>query len=117
MAVIVRSGQMRHPIEIQRATITRDADNGEVNQSWVKLVDWWCAMEPITLRSRERLAGSGLQEEAEIILTMRTYSDLKRDDRIVTNDGRTLEILALADVMGRERKQEAICKEVVPDGD
>lgn len=113
MAVTVRSGPMRHPITIQRAVTTLDDDTGEPVDTWVSWKSWWCSKEPITASSRERMAGSGLVDEAEFIVRMRFCEGLNRKDRILLHDGTYLEILALADMQGRERMQEAMCREIV----
>ena len=113
MAVNVKSGPLRHPVWIQRATTTADDDTGEPIHSWVNWRAWWCALEPVTAASREKFTGSGLMEEAEYLVRMRYVPEMTRKDRIVMSDGRVLEILALADVMGRERMHEAVCKQTV----
>lgn len=116
MAVTVRSGPMRHPVTIQRGTIALDDDTGEPVYTWVNWKDWWCSKEPITSTSRERLAGSGLVDEAETIVRMRFCEGLTRKDRLLLRDGSYLEILALADMQGRERMQELTCKSIVVQG-
>lgn len=114
MAVNVKSGPMRHPITFQRPATVLDEDTGEPVDTWVNWKDWWCSLEPMTEASRERHTGSGLLEEADMIVRFRWCEDLKRQDRILLRAKDTyLEILALADVQGRERMQEAICKQVV----
>lgn len=112
MAVTVKSGPMRHPIVIQKAATVLDDDTGEPIDTWVNWRDWWCSIEPVTFASRERMAGSGLADEAEMVVRMRFCDGLTRRERILTHEDTYLEILALSDVQGRERMHEAICKQV-----
>ena len=110
MAVILRADILRHLIRIQQATETQSS-TGEVSQTWDISDTRHAWVRPITGKSRERLVGSRLQDEATHMVTMRYVADLTGKDRILFKT-RTFEILDYVDVEEMNVRHELICKEL-----
>jgi SPP1 family predicted phage head-tail adaptor len=104
----MRAGQLRHRIEIQRPSVTRDATGAEI-KAWSALVALWAHVQ--TLNGSERI----LQTQANATLThtivIRNYAGISPVMR-VRWDGRLFEIHS---VVADERDQQMtlLCTELV----
>lgn len=110
MAVVLRADLLRHVIRIRKQTETQSS-TGEVSREPYIAHTRHARIQPITGKSRERLAGSRLQDEATHIITMRTVNDLTAKDEILFGD-RVFEILDHVDIEEMGVRNELICKEL-----
>lgn len=115
VSVAVRAGRLRHTVRVQRASEVRGL-SGMVTFTWTDLEPIWRAsIEPVTLRSQERLVANQKLQEITHVVMMRYLRGLLAKDRILWNDRgteRTLEILSIADILENHWMQELLCKEV-----
>jgi len=115
MTIAVRSGQLRHPIRLQRAVEARSS-SGMVTHSWTDLeANWRAAIEPMTLRSQERIVGDSKLQDITHVVRIRARTGLRAKDRIAWTDRgteRILEISSVADILEHGRLQELLCREV-----
>lgn len=92
----MRVGRMRHRLEIQRATETRDAAGGVV-QTWSTLDTRWASIEALT--GREYFMAKQVQSDATHRIRLRYYEGLRPSDRLYHNvQGLTFNIVSLLDV-------------------
>ena len=94
---MIRSGNLRHRIQLQEPTETRDA-HGQAVKTWKTKANVWASVEP--LRGAESIiqhqyAATQIEEVA-----IRHRSDVTTDWRIL-HDGRTLEIESKTNPYGR----------------
>lgn len=109
--VHTRAGNQRQYMTLQRCVETQ-SDTGEVIRTWETEDTLWGNVTPVSLTTRERLAGGGLQPEVTHIVSLRYRSGLKQKDRLSYNS-RTLEILSAVNVEERNRVHELLCREIV----
>lgn len=75
----MRSGTLRHRIEIQGESVTRDSYGGET-KSWTTSATVWASINPLS--GRERLAAQQVNAETTHKITMRYHSGLTPENRI-----------------------------------
>lgn len=75
----LRIGELRHRVQIQRATETRQS-NGGVTQSWATTATVWAAIEPIT--GREGWISEQVRSVATHKVTMR-YTAITTAERLL----------------------------------
>ncbi|KKK48492.1 hypothetical protein LCGC14_3144590 [marine sediment metagenome] len=107
----VRAGkELRHPIDIERLTVT-NRDDGGTDQVWMTLTPagWWASVEPV---SGDEFFMQGEQTEGRVThrVTMRHFDGLTSKDRII-HKGRALNIAAVLDVEERGAKTVVMCRE------
>ncbi len=105
----LRSGKLRHLIEIERPFTTHDPE-GYARKEWQLLAKTWASIEPI--KGEEYFAAAAVQAATTHRVTMRVLPSItvKPWDRLVFK-GRILEIEAVMDTEERGRELELLCKE------
>lgn len=101
-------GRLRHRIQIQSVTETRDASGGVI-PIWETDAVRWAAIEP--LKGRERYDADMVQSDVTHKITIRYYADLNSKQRFKFND-RLFEIME-PPINDREinKMQVVMCKE------
>ncbi len=106
----MRTGALRHKIEIQAFIITED-ELGNQTEEWAKVAEAWAAVEPVS--GKEYWAAAAAQAEATIKVTMRAPGvEVGPSNRIIF-DGRTLEVESVINVEERNRELVLMCREKV----
>ena len=107
----MRVGRLRHRIEIQKNSPTRDS-YGEKSDNWQTESGGtrWAAVEPLSGRELER--AQQLNAEATVQVSMRYYDGLTTEHRIL-HKTRTLEILSIVNRDDRNIELLLLCKEAV----
>lgn len=96
---------------LQRCIETQST-TGEITRTWQAQATVWGRVEPLTLDTRERLAGGGLQPEITHVVTLRYMSGLQQKDRLLYGS-RVLEIMSGGNTDERNRVHELLCREIV----
>lgn len=130
---LIRSGDLRERVTIQRKSVTRNSFGEEV-ESWSPIAGgpslWpagatlnpllqsaraavWAKVEP--LAGRERLMAQQMGSTADVRVTIRYRSDVAVTDRLVWR-GKPLDITSVADVGARRQWLELMCVAGVRDG-
>ncbi|MFH1731833.1 MAG: phage head closure protein [Planctomycetota bacterium] len=104
------AGQLRHRVALQAATSAQDS-YGEAIKTWATVKSVWGRVEDLT--GRELLLAQQVQSEATVRVTIRYPSGttLTSANRVVA-DGRTLEIVSVANPEGGRRELVLMCQEV-----
>lgn len=76
----MRAGKMRHRVNIQASTESRDAHGG-VTQTWATAVTRWASID--TEKVNEREAGGKTDAIASHVLVLRDYPSLTEQHRIL----------------------------------
>ncbi len=106
----MRTGALRHKIEIQAFIITED-ELGNQTEEWAKVAEAWAAVEPVS--GKEYWAAAAAQAEATIKVTMRPPGiEITPANRIIFGS-RTLEIESVINVREQNRELQLMCKEKV----
>ena len=106
----MRTGKLRHRVEIQRFTEKKD-EWGNWVEAWETLAIVWAAIEP--MKGEEYLAAMAFQSEITHKVTMRYFGEgITTKDLLVFND-RTFEIESIINVEERNRELVLMCKEKV----
>lgn len=80
----MQSGPLRHRLEIQTVTETRDSYGG-ISQAWTTLETRWANIQPMS--SRELWQAQQAQSQATHKITMRYYSGLTEKHRLKVSGG------------------------------
>lgn len=105
----MRSGRLRHRIAIQAVTESRDANTGEVSESWATAATVWGAITPTS--GGETWRNLQVQPTTTHVVEIRHYSGLTPRHRL-QYDSRTLEIMHVTNVEERGRTMLVQCKEM-----
>jgi SPP1 family predicted phage head-tail adaptor len=105
----MRAGRLRHRIEIQRATVTRDAMGGEI-KAWQTTAIRWANVVP--LAGREYFAGQAGDATVSHRIELRYLPGIVPSMRVKTGD-RVLDIEAVLDIEGRHRELHLMATEAV----
>ena len=105
---MVRAGQLRHRVAIQRLTLTKDAIGGDV-QTPSTVATVWGAVRPVS--GREALEGQRLASTASHFITIRYRPDVTPQMRAVWR-GRTFEISQVENTDTRDEQLVLWCTEV-----
>jgi len=105
----MRTGSLRHYVEIHALTIIED-DIGNQTEEWAKVAEVWAAVEP--LQGDEKLAAAYIQAETTHKVTIRYLAGITPANRLLF-DGRTLEIESVRNLEERSRELVLMCKEKV----
>lgn len=105
----MRSGQLVHVIEIQRASVSVN-DAGTPTPAWARVAT--LRAELVSRSAEEFLRGAGDTKETTLIFRTRFLSDVTSDDR-VNFDGAAYDIQEITRI-GRRKGLEIRCKEIRP---
>ena len=105
----MQAGKLRHHLEVQAATETRDAHGG-VTRDWRTVDMRWAAVEPLT--GRELFEAQQVQGRATVRVRMRPYGDLTPSHRLKFGD-RVLNIDSIQNIDERDREMEVLCVEAI----
>ena len=105
----MRSGPLRHRVEVQEATETRDAHGG-VTRAWSKISDGplWASVDPLS--GRELFEAKQVDSEVSIGVRMRYDARVIASHRI-RHDGRNLHILSVVNDRDINKSMLLMCKE------
>ena len=90
-----------------------DPDGGWI-ESWAPLdpADWDCSIEPATTRTLEAIGAGTVLAQATHIVKGRYHPGITTETR-VTFEGRTLNVLSVANRDERDLETDLVCAEVV----
>ena len=104
----METGKLRHRIEIQKFTETRDAHGGTIKE-YEELATVWAFVRPMT--GRELVDGNQVEGQVDLQIEIRQRSDISTHHRII-HLSRTLEIISVRDENERHKKTIIHCREV-----
>lgn len=102
----MRSGNLRHRIEIQRQ-IHGENEYGDPIHEWKTFAKVWA--EVLDLKGREFWQAAQVQSEITSRLRIRYLAGVEASMRVL-HEGRTLEIDHILDPDGRKRELHLFCK-------
>lgn len=107
----MRSGQLRHVVELQRPTLTQN-ELGEQVTTWTTQHTVWAAVDP--LMGRELFDATAAQVEATIShrVTIRYVAGLDSEWRVLFGD-RVLEVESIIDPQESKKQLQLMCREVI----
>lgn len=76
----MRAGELRHRVQIQVASDSRDAHGGNV-RSWSTIATVWASIEPLT--GRELFEAQQIESRATVRIRLRHYPGLTGKHRIL----------------------------------
>lgn len=100
-------GRLDQRITIQRPERTRD-EFGGVIEGWGLVASTWAAVEP--LQGREFIAAMAVQAELMVRVRVRYLAGVDASCRVVLDDGRVLNIIAVIDERNQHRFLQLMCK-------
>jgi len=103
----MNSGKLRHPVDVQRVVETRDAAGGVI-RNWATIDTVWASVRP--LQGREYLEAQQVNANISHKVMMRYYDELNPTYRL-RHDGRTLNIISIADADERNQEHVITCAE------
>lgn len=103
------AGDLRHRVELQAASTTRDRVGGLVT-TWATLATVWAKVEPMS--ARESWWRQQMNAAAAWKISLRYRADLTTKHRIVY-DGRTFEVRGVTDPDQGKRYLELACDELI----
>lgn len=106
----VKAGKFNRLITIQSKTRVEDGYGGAVD-SWTDVCKVWASVEPLT--GAELFAAMQSNSEIRYKVRIRYRNDIRPFMRVITNDGKVLEIVSVVDVEYAHRMLELECKELV----
>jgi SPP1 family predicted phage head-tail adaptor len=109
---MIAAGKLNRRIEIQKKTLTTDADGYKV-ESWEKLYTPMAYIQTVT--GREFHAGRRLLADANMYFIIWYKSGITTQNRIKYN-GKIHEILSVEDVSEAHREMHIVAKELMPGG-
>lgn len=105
---MIRISRLRHRIELQTNTPVQTTDGSNVDD-WTTVAKVWA--EFLESRGREYLAAQEAHSELSAKFIIRYRPDVRPEWRIVFQE-RTFNIVNVADLKGRRRKQELDVAEI-----
>ena len=106
----MRSGQLRHTVQIQSATLADDG-LGSPTETWSTVTGGTVRAEIWSLRGEERMAGERLEARVTHRVRLRYFPGLTAAHRLVFG-ARTFRIRYVNDVNQRGREHLLDCEEV-----
>ncbi len=107
----MRAGTLRHSVEIQRASETREADGG-ITPKWRTIAHRYASIEP--LKGREFWSAQQVNSAVTHKIKLRFLAGLLATDRIrMVHGGRIFNIAPPLDVMERRREMVIMASEAV----
>ena len=113
-AVAIKNARaFRHRVQVVSIAHAIGA-SGDTAETVAPVADAWASIEPITLRTQERVGfgGSQILAEATHVVRMRPTAGLTVRSRIVWG-ARVFEVLSVANVQERGVLVELLCQEAV----
>lgn len=89
---------------------TGEDDWGQPIEGWGLVASTWASVEPLT--GRELFAAQAAQSETTYRLTVRYMAGIDATCRVVMDDGRTLQIVAVIDLRNQHRYMQFLCREL-----
>lgn len=77
---MMRAGDLRHRVEIQEPSDSRDAHGG-ITRTWNTVATRWARIEPLS--GRELFQAQQVEARTRVRITMRPYAALTETHRIV----------------------------------
>lgn len=110
----MRAGALRHRVELQQPTETRDSHGG-VRQTWATVQTVYASVEPIG--GKEYFAAQQVQSDTTHRVRLRWNPDFTPTTKWrVRYDGRDFDIEAVIEMFERQREWHLMCKERHQDG-
>ena len=107
----MRAGRLRHRVQIQAWSETRDTHGG-VTETWEDPgTPRWASVEP--LQGREQWFAEQTEATVSHRIRMRGGASITPKDRIAW-DGRVFQVEVIKDTAERRIELELMCREVVP---
>jgi len=104
----MRSGKLRHSIELQSFTSTFDSYNQET-KTWSTIATVFAEVRPVS--ARESAIAEQLRAEATHFVSLRGGVELTAANRVLFR-GRILNITSVLDVLERGRELNLLCVEI-----
>lgn len=101
------AGQLDTRITIERLQSGEDSW-GQPIEGWSLIASTWASVEP--LQGREYIAAMAAQAETSIRVRVRYLAGIDPTCRIVLDDGRVLNIVAVIDERNQHRFLQLMCK-------
>jgi len=105
----MQAGRLRHRINLQVNTPTRDATGGRVD-SWATYATVWAAIVP--LQGMELIRAQELSADINIRVEIRYNAAVTPDDRVLYGT-RQMDINSVINPEERDRNMFLMCKELV----
>lgn len=103
----MRSGQLRHRVQIQARSTAQD-DFGQPLDQWTTVIKRWASVDPIS--GREFIAKSGEAADTTHKIMIRTFTGLLPSHRILIG-ARVFDIQHIANWQERGVYMQLICRE------
>ena len=104
------AGDLRHRVQIQFATETRDAMGG-VTRTWATVATRWAQIRPLS--GNERVTAMQVSELVTHRVILRYYSGLTTSHRVLLGS-RVLNLVNILNILEMEKLQVCIAVEEVP---
>lgn len=105
---MIRSGNYRHRIALQRNEPTQATDGSRID-NWREIATVWGQL--LELRGREYIAAQEAHSELNAKIKIRYRPDVRPEWRAIF-EGRTFNIVHVADLKGRRRELELLVAEI-----
>lgn len=110
----MQAGKLNKRLTLERYAETKQANYGEIVETWTRAYELWGQVEPLS--GSERFTAQQVIPTASLKVTFRWRHGIKERDRFKLKQRqgatRIFEINALMDMDERHRVGEAICTEV-----
>lgn len=105
----MRIGPLRHRVEVQEATETRNSHGGVV-RGWATIADGklWASVDPLT--GREFFEAQRVDSDVSLKVRMR-YDDRVTTSHKIRHDGRDLQIVSVLNQRDINKSMLLMCKE------
>lgn len=106
----MQAGTLRHRVQIQKYTETRNTKTGQLTETWIPSGSVWAAVEP--LNGNERFEAMQVKAQVTTRIRMRYLPELSPKDRI-KHGSRVFLIEHIINMNERNRELHAMCREQV----
>lgn len=103
----MHTGRLRHRITIQR-TVETQSGTGETTYTWLTIATVWASVNDLS--GRELLQADAGSAEVTVRVILRYVESVTPLCRIL-HGSRTLEIVHVNNVQGRQKEYELLCRE------
>jgi len=108
----VKAGRLRHRLELQRNTPTRNT-SGEMSDAWATVGTYWGSISAV--KGDERFSSAQRVADADITIMMRHVGTITTADRLV-HRAKTYDIREVIDRDERNAEYTLRCSEGASDG-